>query len=180
MRSARPLLVALLMAAVGLISPAAAGATAAPSTADAGINVRTVLLQWWHGGRQDNYLSGSPAGDANAERSNYVRVRIEGYGESQYMYRTIPLVLYWHQGRRDNLVAATPATHAAAQAAGYTRMWTETHVYSVRVAGTIPLDLYWHNGRGDNLTVANAAAKSAARAQGYVFVRTEGYVWPAS
>lgn len=169
-------LVALISAAV-VATPGTATATQSGGVVAAAVP-RAALAQWWNGTRQDNFLSGTAAGNTSALDTGYHIVGAEGFGVGTQLAGTMPLFTYWHGSRRDNLAVASAAGIADAQAAGYTRIRVEAYIYRSRVSGTVPLYLYWNSSRTDNMTVSSAQSIAAAEAVGYRRVRVEGYVYP--
>ncbi len=135
------------------------------------------LKLYWHGGRGDNFLTGTAEGEASAIAAGYVFVRVEGYAYAAEMPGTVPLWLYWHAGREDNMTA-TAVGGPVATGHGYAQVRIEGWVYPQQVAGTIPLNNWWNAPREDNFQTATAAGDADARGSGYGFAWTEGYVFP--
>lgn len=167
-------IVALLVTSFALTGTA----TAAVPTRDVSPAALTNLVTWWHNGRQDNYASGTVAGDNSAIAAGYNDIRTEAWVQNTQVSGTKPLWLYWHSGRGDNFTTATAAGRADAIAAGYSFIRTEGYVYSSSASGRVPLYTYWHPGRGDNFSAASAAGINSAENAGYDRVRIEGYVIP--
>ena len=137
---------------------------------------QTPLNLFWSDARQDNFSTGTAAGESAALAAGYRFVRTEGYLFPSTQSGTVPLNVYWSGQRGDNYSTATAAGADAARAAGYVFVRIEGYVYPTQQPNTVPLKAYWNAAYGDNITTSTAAGEASAIAAGYVFVRVEGYV----
>jgi hypothetical protein len=136
----------------------------------------TPLNLYWSGARQDNFITATAEGTADAASAGYGLVRAEGRLLTKHCPRTIPLRSYFSSQSGDNLAVATAAGQSTAQAAGYSPVRIEGYIYEKPEPKTVPLKLYWSAARGDYATVASPEAEKATEYAGYKFVRIEGYV----
>lgn len=144
---------------------------------------RAPLQQFWHAGRQDNYVTATADGTSAATRAGYASVRVEACVLTSQEPGTVPLYQFWSAGRGDNFATSTnivgKGAGAADNSAGYALVRIEGYIYPEARKGTVALNLYYNTQRGDNLTTATAAGTDSALRAGYALVRILGYVLAA-
>lgn len=135
------------------------------------------LQQFWHAGRQDNYVAATAEGQRAATDAGYAAIRVEACVLTTPESGTVPLYQFWSAERGDNFAtSANIVGKGGANPGRYALLRIEGYIYSEVRKGTVPLNLYYSTRRQDNLTTATAAGAESARRAGYTLVSVLGHV----
>jgi hypothetical protein len=118
--------------------------------------------QYWHDGRQDNFLTATAEGRRDASQAGYRFVRVEGWiFIANSRHAPARVFLYWNPRVSDNY------TTAETEILGAWRMVRQEGFAPVQAGTGTPVQRYWNFARGDTFTTATAEGVASAQQAGY-------------